>query len=226
MTTAGWQHRVLRDVRTALAVLAHPDDESFGLGAVLDLLTAAGGGVAVLCFTHGEASTLRADSGDLATTREAEFTAAARVLGLTATRLLGYPDGGLSAIPLYELAVQVREMALDVGASHLVAFDIGGVSGHPDHARATGAALAAASPLGLAVLGWTLPETVAGELNAEFGTAFTGRKTGEISLTLEVDRARQRRAIACHRSQSASNPVLWRRLELLGDCEHLRVLRA
>ncbi|WP_327727492.1 hypothetical protein OG250_10135 [Streptomyces sp. NBC_00487] len=39
-----------------------------------------------------------------------------------------------------------------------------------------------------------------------------------------VPRERQYRAIACHASQSSDNPVLWRRLELLGDREYLRVL--
>jgi N-acetylglucosamine malate deacetylase 2 len=224
--TAGTSPRgVLGGVRSALAVVAHPDDESFGLGAVLDLLTAAGAGVAVLCFTRGEASTLHATSGNLAAKRPAEFAAAARVLGVTATRLLGYPDGELSAIPLHALARHVRQMAREVGASHVVAFDADGVTGHPDHARATGAALAAAGQLGLPVLGWTLPETVASALNSEFGTAFTGRKNGEICQVLKVDRARQRQAIACHHSQSADNPVLWRRLGLLGDREHLTVLR-
>jgi len=42
----------------ALAVIAHPDDESFGLGAVLAALSGAGAQVRVLCFTRGEASTL------------------------------------------------------------------------------------------------------------------------------------------------------------------------
>lgn len=42
----------------ALAVIAHPDDESFGLGAVIDQLTAAGTAVHILCYSHGGASTL------------------------------------------------------------------------------------------------------------------------------------------------------------------------
>ncbi len=44
-----------------LAVIAHPDDESFGLGAVIDALITAGAIVDVLCLTRGEASTLGAD---------------------------------------------------------------------------------------------------------------------------------------------------------------------
>jgi len=45
--------------RQALVVVAHPDDETFGLGAVADRFTA----VHVLCFTHGEASTLNENHG-------------------------------------------------------------------------------------------------------------------------------------------------------------------
>ena len=41
-------------VGLALAVIAHPDDESFGLGSVLTAMVDAGTRVAALCFTHGE----------------------------------------------------------------------------------------------------------------------------------------------------------------------------
>ena len=41
-----------------LAVVAHPDDESFALGALVDRFTSCGIPVTLLCFTHGEASTL------------------------------------------------------------------------------------------------------------------------------------------------------------------------
>jgi LmbE family N-acetylglucosaminyl deacetylase len=38
---------------SVLAVVAHPDDESFGLGAILDAFTGAGARVEVLCLTQG-----------------------------------------------------------------------------------------------------------------------------------------------------------------------------
>lgn len=61
MTTAPpWLSEWLPATDTALVVIAHPDDESFGLGAVLHALVTAGTPVDVLCFTHGEASTLGA----------------------------------------------------------------------------------------------------------------------------------------------------------------------
>jgi len=75
------------------------------------------------------------------------------------------------------------------------------------------------------VVAWVLPSAVALALNSEFGTSFVGRDDSEIDATVRVDRDRQRRAIACHPSQATGNAVLRRRLELLGDSEHLRVLR-
>ena len=45
-----------------LVVVAHPDDESFGLGAVIDAFVAAGASVWVHCLTAGEASTLGAEA--------------------------------------------------------------------------------------------------------------------------------------------------------------------
>jgi len=50
---------------SVLAVCAHPDDESFGLGATLAAFAAAGSSTALLCFTHGETSTLGADIAEL-----------------------------------------------------------------------------------------------------------------------------------------------------------------
>jgi len=38
---------------SVLAVVAHPDDESFGLGAVLASFAETGARVSVLCFTRG-----------------------------------------------------------------------------------------------------------------------------------------------------------------------------
>jgi LmbE family N-acetylglucosaminyl deacetylase len=56
-------------IRRVFAVVAHPDDESFGLGGLLALLSDAGVPAAVLCFTHSEVSTLHGRPGDLRTVR-------------------------------------------------------------------------------------------------------------------------------------------------------------
>ena len=211
--------------RSVLAVVAHPDDESFGLGAVLSRFADAGASVTVLCFTHGEASTLHGVSGDLTTVRVGELEAAARVLGASGVQLLGYPDGALTEVSLDELAGHMVELAGQVQADGVVAFDLDGVTGHADHTRATAAALDAAGVLGLGLLGWTLPAEIAIRLVVEHGAAFSGYESAAIDIVVTVDRTRQLEAIAEHRSQAVPGSVLWRRLELLGDREHLRWLR-
>jgi LmbE family N-acetylglucosaminyl deacetylase len=207
---------------SVLAVCAHPDDESFGLGGVLHYLSDAGSRTSVLCFTRGEASTLGA-SPELHDVRAAELTAAAGVLGIERVILLDLPDGSLSAVALDELATAVGAAAETVGASMLLVFDEDGVTGHPDHRRATEAALTGTA--GVPVLAWNVPRPVGEALNAEFGTTFAGLDEDRVDLRLKVDRAAQHVAIACHTSQSTDNPVLRRRLELLGDTESLRWLR-
>lgn len=207
-----------------LAVCAHPDDETFGLGAVLTSFAARGTATHLLCLTHGEASTLGRDDRDLGTVRVAELRAAAGVLGLAPPQILDYPDGGLGDVPLGDLAELVERAAAESGADLLLAFDEEGVSGHPDHARATAAAVEAAGGIGLPVLAWTLPLRIAEALNSKFGTAFGGRRDAEVDLTIAVDRALQLRAAMRHQTQATGNEVLTRRLELLGDREHLRWL--
>jgi LmbE family N-acetylglucosaminyl deacetylase len=215
----------LPPARRLLAVVAHPDDESFGLGGLIAAFVHAGVPVDVLCFTHGEASTLgRHDGQDLGERRGAELAAAGDVLGVDRTELLAWPDGGLADRPVVELAVPIAAMARETGADALLAFDHSGVTGHPDHRRATAAARTVADAVGLAAFAWALPEPVATQLNREFGATFVGYPPDELPMAVPVDRQRQRCAIACHASQATDNPVLWRRLALSGSTDHLRSL--
>jgi N-acetylglucosamine malate deacetylase 2 len=210
-------------VESVLAVCAHPDDESFGLGAALSHLASRGVRVTVLCFTRGEASTLHQSPEELAAVRAFELETAAAELHVAEVVLFDHPDGLLSHVPLGELAAEVSYVAARVAPDVLLVFDEGGVTGHPDHRRATESALAGTPEL--PVLAWAVPRSVADALNAEFGTNFVGRDDQEIDLVLEVDREAQRRAIAAHVSQCTDNPVLWRRLELLADHEDFRWLQ-
>ncbi|MBC7289715.1 MAG: PIG-L family deacetylase, partial [Actinotalea sp.] len=210
--------------RSALAVVAHPDDESFALGAVITALVEAGTAVSVLCLTRGEASTLGAVA-DLSAVRALELARAAEALGVTGVELHEHPDGALARVPLDVLAGEVAAAAQEVDADGVLVFDPSGVTGHADHARATEAALAAASDVGLPVLGWTIPAAVATTLNEEFGAAFDGHEAAEVDVVVRVDRTRQLEAVHCHSTQAVPSSVLWRRLELLGVHEHLRLLR-
>lgn len=219
------QNLGLPQFASLLVVCAHPDDESFGLGAILHAFANEGTKLAVLCFTHGEASTLHGVDGDLNTIRAAELAAASERLGVDSVELLGYPDGALAAQPRKDLVDHVLRTARDVGAAGLLVFDDGGITGHPDHQAATDAALDAADVLDLPVLAWAIPAHVASALNDEFGTTFVGRERADCNIVLEVDRAAQLEAVDCHASQSTLNPVMRRRLELQQQREWLRFLR-
>jgi LmbE family N-acetylglucosaminyl deacetylase len=204
---------------TVGVVCAHPDDETFGLGAIIAAMVDAGARVTLLCLTQGERSTLGA-AADLAARRIDELDTAAEMLGITRVAVGAHPDGELPRVPLERLADEVCATLADAEA--LLTFDHGGITGHPDHQHATDAAVAAGRQLGIPVLGWALPDTVAARLRDEFGAPFVGRGTDDIDHRVIVDRARQHAAMACHASQD--NPVPHRRIELQGPYEHLRLL--
>ena len=216
---------VLPSWSRVLVVVAHPDDESFGLGAVIDRLTRSGAEVRVLCYTRGEASTVNEIGASLHRVREGELRRAGAVLGVAGVDLLDYGDGRLAAVPETELAGQVLQALASHHPDGLLVFDETGITGHPDHQAATKAAVRAASSRGLPVLAWALPHAVADLLRAETGHPFAGQPPDRLDIGLPVDRSTQRRAAAEHVSQAAPTSVLWRRLELLGDYEHLRWLR-
>lgn len=223
--TGGVPHEELPRWDSVLAVVAHPDDESFALGAVLPYLAERGAEVHVLCLTHGERSTLTGDAVNLAQLRELELKTATTALGATSAMLKEHPDGSLAQVGTAPLATDVADAIRETRAQALLAFDPSGVTGHPDHAAATAAALVGADAAGLPVLGWTLPREVADQLNAELDTGFVGHDPADIDVVLPIERSRQLTASLAHASQAVPTSVLWRRLELLGDREHLRWLR-
>jgi LmbE family N-acetylglucosaminyl deacetylase len=100
----------------------------------------------------------------------------------------------------------------------IVCYTHTGVTGHPDHRAATGAAVLAGRQAG------TLPMAVAARLSADTGQDFAGQPPDLIDLRVRVSRRRQRRAALLHASQISPGSVLWRRLQLLGDREYLRWL--
>lgn len=216
--------RSLPDWGSVLAVVAHPDDETFGLGAIVAQLTASGSAVHVLCYTRGEASTLNEHGVDLRQARAAELRQASGELGVASVTLLDYPDGRLGSVAPAELAGHAAGLAARCHAEGLLVFDDTGITGHPDHQAATRGALAMARAGGLPVLAWALPEAIASQLRAETGQPFAGQPPARIDLCVRVDRVRQRRAALMHATQVSPSAVLWRRLQLQADCEHLRWL--
>lgn len=207
-----------------LAVVAHPDDETFGLGALLATYAEAGAAVAVLCLTRGEASALGSDLGDLATRRTHEFHAAAEMLGVARSWLRAYPDGGLAGQPLTDLDDEIRRVVDHWQPDVLVTFHPQGITGHPDHIRATAAAECVGAAAGLPVWAWYVPADVATTLNAELGSPFALVEPAPGDRRVPVCRTRQCAAFAHHQSQQGDVATVRRMITLLGDTEHLRPL--
>ena len=84
--------------RSLLAVVAHPDDETYGCGGLLAKYASEGVRVVLVCATRGEAGEISdpslATPENLGQVREQELREAARTLGVTDLCLLGYRDTG------------------------------------------------------------------------------------------------------------------------------------
>jgi LmbE family N-acetylglucosaminyl deacetylase len=138
-----------------MCVLAHPDDESLGMGGTLARYAHEGIETYLVTATRGE----RGRFGDakerptpevLAKTREEELLAAARRLGVKEVRFLDYLDGDLDrADPAEAIAKIVRHLRR-IRPQVVVTFGPEGGYGHPDHIAicqfATAAAVCAADP--------------------------------------------------------------------------------
>ncbi len=78
-----------------LVVAAHPDDVDFGLAGTVATWTDAGIEVSYCIVTNGDAggSDPSVSRADMAASRQAEQIAAAKCVGVSDVRFLGYPDG-------------------------------------------------------------------------------------------------------------------------------------
>jgi len=117
------------------AVLAHPDDESFGCAGVLALAHDAGRPVRLLVVTRGEAGTPEgADDPSFGDVREEELRCAAGTIGFTEVTVLeGYPDGGVADMPFDSLVDEIATWLGDRQPDAVITFGPHGITGHPDH---------------------------------------------------------------------------------------------
>ncbi len=136
-----------------MAILAHPDDESFGLGGTLAKYAAEGVETYLITATRGEKGWFGQPEDypgpeALGRIREAELYAAARVLGLKDVLLLDYVDGELDRADPAEIIGQLAAHIRRIKPQVVVTFDPNGLYGHPDHIAisqfASAAVLAAA----------------------------------------------------------------------------------
>jgi LmbE family N-acetylglucosaminyl deacetylase len=139
----------MSEKKILLAVLAHPDDESFGMGGTLAIYVARGVEVHLVCATRGEvgeaAPELLEGFESVAQLRESELRCAAGILGLAGVHFLGYRDSGmvgsqdnkhpeaLAAQPLDEVAAKVVRHMRELRPQVVLTFDPIGGYYHPDH---------------------------------------------------------------------------------------------
>jgi mycothiol S-conjugate amidase len=140
----------MAEERALLAVLAHPDDESYGVGGTLARYAAEGVDVHVAIATNGIAGSIderwQGDRSRLAETRADELERASKVLGVTA-HWLGYRDSGYIGdaanehpeafinIDLQEAARPVVALIRSLRPQVLMTHDETGGYFHPDHIR-------------------------------------------------------------------------------------------
>jgi N-acetyl-1-D-myo-inositol-2-amino-2-deoxy-alpha-D-glucopyranoside deacetylase len=167
---AGFEKVMLKDQSqpVLLAVLAHPDDETFGTGGTLALYSRCGVQVYLVCATRGEVGEmdpkLLEGFDSVGEKREYELRCAANTLGLARVFFLGYRDSGmpgspdnthpqaLTAAPLDQVAAKVAHFIRKLHPQVVITFDPIGGYRHPDHIaiqRATVKAFDAAGQAGV-----------------------------------------------------------------------------
>ncbi len=136
-----------------MGMLAHPDDESLGIGGTLAKYASEGVETYLVTATRGERGRF-GENGEkpppeiVGRVREAELHEAARILGVREVNFLDYHDGDLDQVNVAEaiarIAVQLRRVQPHV----VITFGPEGAYGHPDHIAisqlATAAVVAAA----------------------------------------------------------------------------------
>jgi N-acetyl-1-D-myo-inositol-2-amino-2-deoxy-alpha-D-glucopyranoside deacetylase len=134
---------------TLLVCLAHPDDETFGMGGTLALYARREVQIHLVCATRGDVGDVDPDLlkgfNSVAERRESELRCAAQILNLAGVHFLGYRDSGmpgtpdnlhpnaLAAQPVDEVAAKVVHFIRLLRPQVVVTSDpIGGYK-HPDH---------------------------------------------------------------------------------------------
>jgi LmbE family N-acetylglucosaminyl deacetylase len=132
-----------------LVVLAHPDDETFGMGGTLALYARRGVKVYLVCATRGEVGEVDEDYlkgfNSIGERRESELRCAAGLLGLTEVYFMGYRDSGMPGsvdnqnplalvmAPLDKVAEEVAHYIRQIQPQVVLTFDPIGGYRHPDH---------------------------------------------------------------------------------------------
>lgn len=206
------------DRKTALVVVAHPDDAEFGCGGTIAAWANEGWQVTLVICTDGsaggpdEATDVRTElRRQLTVTRKREQEAAAKVLGIHEVIFLDYPDGELA--PTLELRRDIVRQIRRTQAYRIVfqspdrvwepQYMIGRF--HPDHLAAGQAAIAAIYPA--AQNPWDFPELMAeGFLPSRVKEVYViGAPLINHAVDISDSIEQKLGALACHVSQLGSD---------------------
>lgn len=134
-----------------VSVLAHPDDETFGMGGTLAKYSQEGVDVYLICATRGEVGEMDQKYMQGFKTpserREYELRCAAKKLGIKEVFFLNYLDSGMPgaeqnnnpqslwAAPVQEVAEKIHALLVTLKPQVVLTFDPIGGYRHPDHIR-------------------------------------------------------------------------------------------
>ncbi|MCZ8512481.1 PIG-L family deacetylase [Paenibacillus filicis] len=184
--------------QTIAFVYAHPDDETFLSAALIRELADAGHKPVLLLATKGDAGKKNGAFGhlsneELAAVREREMDKAAAILGLAATRYLGYPDGQSNKADEAEFIQRIVDFLQRHQPSVVVTFPEDGGNFHPDHMMISKMATAA-------VLSGRCPSVR--KLYYVFSTSLADRGlTASVSIDTESRWPMKAEALRAHESQ-------------------------
>jgi LmbE family N-acetylglucosaminyl deacetylase len=121
-----------------MCILAHPDDESLGMGGTVTRYAAEGVEVHLLTATRGEHGWFGDEASNpgpeaLGKLREAELMQAAYVLGISSVSFLDYVDGDLDQAPAEKIIGEIVSQVRRIRPQVVVTFGPDGGYGHPDH---------------------------------------------------------------------------------------------
>jgi LmbE family N-acetylglucosaminyl deacetylase len=138
-----------------MCILAHPDDESLGVGGTLAKYHAEGVETYLVTATRGERGRYpdgreHAGPDALGRIRESELRTAAGELGVREVQFLNYLDGELDQADPREAISRIVHHLRRVRPQVVITFGPDGAYGHPDHIAisqlATAATMATADP--------------------------------------------------------------------------------
>ncbi|KUO95001.1 PIG-L family deacetylase [Ferroacidibacillus organovorans] len=195
-----------------IAVLAHPDDETFICGGILARYAAHGADVTLVCATLGEMGRRMGippvgDRESIGLIRERELEEAANALNLSRIRLLGYRDKTLEIISRDKLVSELVAFFEEIKPTVVLTFHPER-GGHPDHCAIGEAATIAAKHYDQQKESFEfyyITFASGGKQQETFRDMKLTYETHDISAYLQQKLA----AFRAHRTQSGLHRALW-----------------